>query len=281
MKVIHSSIFRAVCAIIVGVLLIQYREQTVTWITIAIGVLFFLSGVISLASYWAAKRNAEKMQGQILSDSNGKPIMGMIPKFPLVSVGSLILGLLLALMPQVFIAWLMFILAFILILGALTQFANLASAAKMGRVGILFWLFPSALLLLGLLAIIKPSAIASAPLFIIGWGMLIYGVVELLNAFKVSNNKRIWLKNQQQKQKHQSFSCCPFNNYLKSAKNRHCIQSATYNACLFTFPYFCKNQAGNPCRQKVQKDCIQSITCKPASCSIPSAEPGNGGKNAD
>ena len=200
MKVIHSSIFRAVCAIIVGVLLIQYREQTVTWITIAIGVLFFLSGVISLASYWAAKRNAEKMQGQILSDSNGKPIMGMIPNFPLVSVGSLILGLLLALMPQVFIAWLMFILAFILILGALTQFVNLASAAKMGRVGILFWLFPSALLLLGLLAIIKPSAIASAPLFIIGWGMLIYGVVELLNAFKVSNNKRIWLKNQQQKQ---------------------------------------------------------------------------------
>lgn len=199
MKVIHSSIFRAVCAIIVGVLLIQYREQTVTWITIAIGVLFFLSGVISLASYWAAKRNAEKMQGQILSDSNGKPIMGMMPKFPLVSVGSLILGLLLALMPQVFIAWLMFILAFILILGALTQFVNLASAAKMGRVGILFWLFPSALLLLGLLAIIKPSTIASAPLFIIGWGMLIYGVVELLNAFKISNNKRIWLKNQQQK----------------------------------------------------------------------------------
>lgn len=197
MKVIHSSIFRAVCAIIVGVLLIQYREQTVTWITIAIGVLFFLSGVISLASYWAAKRNAEKMQGQILSDSNGKPIMGMMPKFPLVSVGSLILGLLLALMPQVFIAWLMFILAFILILGALTQFVNLASAAKMGRVGILFWLFPSVLLLLGLLTIIKPSAIASAPLFIIGWGMLIYGVVELLNVFKISNNKRIWLKNQQ------------------------------------------------------------------------------------
>ncbi|MBD9086652.1 MAG: DUF308 domain-containing protein [Prevotella copri] len=197
MKVIHSSIFRAVCAIIVGVLLIQYREQTVTWITIAIGVLFFLSGVISLASYWAAKRNAEKMQGQILSDSNGKPIMGMMPKFPLVSVGSLILGLLLALMPQVFIAWLMFILAFILILGALTQFVNLASAAKMGRVGILFWLFPSVLLLLGLLTIIKPSAIASAPLLIIGWGMLIYGVVELLNVFKISNNKRIWLKNQQ------------------------------------------------------------------------------------
>ena len=30
MKVIHSSFFRAICAIIVGALLIQYREQTVT-----------------------------------------------------------------------------------------------------------------------------------------------------------------------------------------------------------------------------------------------------------
>lgn len=28
MKVIHSSFFRAICAIIVGALLIQYREQT-------------------------------------------------------------------------------------------------------------------------------------------------------------------------------------------------------------------------------------------------------------
>ena len=66
MKVIQSSFFRALCAIIVGALLIQYREQTVTWITIAIGVLFFLSGVFSLLSYMSAKRSAEKMKGQYL-----------------------------------------------------------------------------------------------------------------------------------------------------------------------------------------------------------------------
>ena len=39
MKVLQSSLFRALCAIIVGVLLIKYREDTVTWITIAMGVL--------------------------------------------------------------------------------------------------------------------------------------------------------------------------------------------------------------------------------------------------
>lgn len=192
MKVIHSSFFRAICAIIVGALLIQYREQTVTWITIAIGVLFFLSGVISLATYYSAKKNADK--AQIIYDANGKQITGLRPNFPLVGLGSLILGLILALMPNTFITSLMFILSAILIMGAISQFVNLAAARKMGSVGFIYWIFPSIILLMGLLAVIKPSAIASAPLFIIGWTMLIYGVVECINAFKLANNKRKWTK---------------------------------------------------------------------------------------
>ena len=38
MKVFQSSVVRALCAIIVGALIVKYRELTVTWITIAIGV---------------------------------------------------------------------------------------------------------------------------------------------------------------------------------------------------------------------------------------------------
>ncbi len=192
MKVVHSSIFRALCAIIVGVLLIQYREQTVTWITIAIGVLFFLSGVISIVTYFSAKRNADKVP--LVYDANGKQITGLRPNFPIVGVGSLILGMILALMPNTFVTSLMFFLSAILILGALSQFFNLASARKMGKVGIVYWIFPSVILLVGLLAVIKPTAIASAPLFVIGWAMLVYGVVECINALKISNNRRKWQK---------------------------------------------------------------------------------------
>ena len=192
MKVVHSSFFRAICAIIVGALLIQYREQTVTWITIAIGVLFFLSGVISIATYFSAKRNADKVG--IVYDANGKQLTGLKPNFPIVGIGSLILRLILALMPNTFINSLMFILSVILIMGALTQFTNLATARKMGGVGFVYWIFPSVILLVGLLAIIKPSAIASAPLFVIGWAMLVYGVVECINALKIANNKRKWTK---------------------------------------------------------------------------------------
>ena len=55
---------------------------------------------------------------------------------------------------------------------------------------------PTALLLLGLLTLFRPSSIASAPLLVIGWAMLVYGVVEAVNTFKVSNNRRRWKKMQ-------------------------------------------------------------------------------------
>lgn len=192
MKVIHSSLFRAVCAIIVGCLLIEYREQTVTWITIAIGVLFFLSGVVSLATYYSAKRNATK--DTVLYDAEGKQLTGMSPNFPIVGVGSVLLGAILALMPGTFIAWLMFILAMLLIMGAVSQFASLATARRMGRVGIVYWFMPCVILLVGLIALFRPTAIASSPLLVIGWAMLVYGVVECINALKVSNNRRKWAK---------------------------------------------------------------------------------------
>ncbi len=196
MKVIHSSLFRAVCAIIVGCLLIEYREQTVTWITIAIGVLFFLSGVVSLATYYSAKRSAAKAANTdtILHDAAGRQLTGLSPNFPIVGLGSVILGAILALMPDTFITWLMFILAMLLIMGAISQFASLATARRMGRVGIVYWLMPCVILLVGLLALFRPTAIASSPLLVIGWAMLVYGVVECINALKVSNNRRKWAK---------------------------------------------------------------------------------------
>ena len=196
MKVIHSSLFRAVCAIIVGCLLIEYREQTVTWITIAIGVLFFLSGVVSLATYYSAKRSAAKTANSdtILHDAEGKQLTGMSPNFPIVGLGSVLLGAILALMPGTFIAWLMFILAMLLIMGAISQFASLATARRMGRVGIVYWFMPCVILLVGLIALFRPTAIASSPLLVIGWAMLVYGVVECINALKVSNNRRKWAK---------------------------------------------------------------------------------------
>ena len=60
MKILQSSVFRAICAIAIGIMLIKYPDNTVTWITIAIGVLFLLSGIISLVAYYHALKNVSE-----------------------------------------------------------------------------------------------------------------------------------------------------------------------------------------------------------------------------
>ena len=183
MKVFKTSLFRAICAIIVGALLIKYREETMQWLTITIGVIFFLSGVVSLASYYSARKSAG---GPEVYNSNGELISGgPRPALPIVGIGSVILGAILTLMPDTFINGLTYIIAALLIVGAISQFINLASVRKYADIGLYYWLMPSIILLTGLVAIIYPKAIASAPLFVIGWCMLIYGVVECINTLKI------------------------------------------------------------------------------------------------
>ena len=97
MKTVQTSFIRAIIAIVVGLLLIKYREETVTWITIIIGVLFFISGLISCIVY-LVNRNAKP---KAVVDVEGRPISIDKPTFPVVGIGSLVLG-----SPQLwFIGW--------------------------------------------------------------------------------------------------------------------------------------------------------------------------------
>lgn len=196
MKVFQSSIFRALCAIVVGALLVKYREQTVTWITIAIGVIFFVSGVISTVAYLSAKRQATK-EGVEIYDAKGNRLTRPVPPFPIVGIGSIILGAWLALFPNSFVNGLMFVLAGMLILGALNLFFNLAAATQFSSIGCLWWVLPVAIFLVGITALVKPSTIASAPLFIIGWGMMAYGMVDLVNTIKIHRCRKAFEKAQQ------------------------------------------------------------------------------------
>lgn len=196
MKVFQSSIFRALCAIVVGALLVKYREQTVTWITIAIGVIFFVSGVISTVAYLSAKRQATK-EGVEIYDAKGNRLTRPVPPFPIVGIGSIILGAWLALFPNSFVNGLMFVLAGMLILGALNLFFNLAAATRFSSIGCLWWVLPVAIFFVGITALVKPSTIASAPLFIIGWGMMAYGMVDLVNTIKIHRCRKAFEKAQQ------------------------------------------------------------------------------------
>ena len=104
MKILQSSVFRAICAIVVGGMLIKNPDSTVKGITIAIGVLFLISGVISCVVYFNARMHSADNE---VYDSNGRLLVGGRPAFPIVGLGSVILGFILALMPGAFVTSLM------------------------------------------------------------------------------------------------------------------------------------------------------------------------------
>ena len=191
MKILQSSVFRAISALAIGILLIKYPDNTVTWITVAIGCLFLISGIISLVVYYHATRQVSEYK---ITDAEGNVVAGEKPTFPVVGVGSVILGLLLALTPTVFVTGLMYVIGFILILGAVNQYMNLLNARHFGHVGFGYWILPSLILLTGLYVIIKPMAPASMAMLVLGWCSLIYGITELVNSLKIHNEKRKFAK---------------------------------------------------------------------------------------
>ena len=181
MKVLQISAIRAIIVLVTGFLLVKYREDTMTWMTITVGVLFLLSGLVSCIAYYFEKEKvakktakAEQQEGQ-LEEENIKS-----PSFPIAGVGSIALGIILAVMPNTFITWVVYILAALLILGAVNQFMNLARSRQYARVPVYMWLFPTVILAIAILLISKPIETAQLPLLVLGWAFMYYGVLEFI-----------------------------------------------------------------------------------------------------
>lgn len=187
MKVFQSSLFRALCSIVIGALLIEYPDNTVTWLTVAIGVLFLISGAISCVAYFNARRNVSDV---IVTDADGRVLRGSRPMPPVVGMGSLIFGLLLTITPNVFVTGLMYILGIILVLGAINQYMALLGARRIGYVTYGLWICPSLILLTGLFVLLKPMESASLPLIILGWCSVLYGVTEIINTVKINAKRK-------------------------------------------------------------------------------------------
>lgn len=180
MKVLQISAIRAIIVLVTGFLLVRYREETMTWMTITVGILFLLSGLVSCIAYYFEKEKvarktakAEQQEGQ--QEENLKS-----PSFPIAGVGSIALGIILAVMPNTFITWVVYILAALLILGAVNQFMNLARSRQYARVPVYMWLFPTVILAIAILLISKPIETAQLPLLVMGWAFMYYGVLEFI-----------------------------------------------------------------------------------------------------
>ncbi|MBF1612213.1 MAG: DUF308 domain-containing protein [Prevotella sp.] len=181
MKVLQISAIRAIIVLVTGFLLVRYREETMTWMTITVGILFLLSGLVSCIAYYfekekVAKKTAKAEQQEAQQEEENLKS----PSFPIAGVGSIALGIILAVMPNTFITWVVYILAALLILGAVNQFMNLARSRQYARVPVYMWIFPTVILAIAILLISKPIETAQLPLLVLGWAFMYYGVLEFI-----------------------------------------------------------------------------------------------------
>lgn len=181
MKVLQISAIRAIIVLVTGFLLVRYREETMTWMTITVGILFLLSGLVSCIAYYFEKEKVAKKTAKVEQQEAQQEEENLkSPSFPIAGVGSIALGIILAVMPNTFITWVVYILAALLILGAVNQFMNLARSRQYARVPVYMWLFPTVILATAILLISKPIETAQLPLLVLGWTFMYYGVLEFI-----------------------------------------------------------------------------------------------------
>lgn len=195
MKVLQFSAIRAIIVLATGFLLVKYREETMTWMTILVGVLFFLTGLISCVVYYFEKEKAARRAARAEAEED----TAQPPSFPVAGIGNMLLGIILALMPDSFITWVVYILAALLILGAVSQLMSLSRSRQYAHVPFYFWLFPTAILVVAILVISKPIEAAALPLMIVGWTLMCYGVIELALLIRLHHVRKAYEKAEEAK----------------------------------------------------------------------------------
>lgn len=161
MKGLSYSLLRAVCALVLGLVLVLFPDQAAQYLVITVGCVFLVPSLVSIIGYWVGRANGLH--------------------FPLLGLGSLLFGLWLIIMPGFFADLLTYVLGFILAIGGIQQIASLASARQWMRVPVGFYVIPSLILLAGLFSLFYPLEARSTVFIILGASSLVYALSELVN----------------------------------------------------------------------------------------------------
>ncbi len=170
MKIVTSFIFRSLCALVGGFLLVLYPEQMTVALVQVIGGLFLVAGLFSLLNYLVIRFSRRG---------------GVRPLFPVVGLGSACFGLMLALFPGLFIAYLMWVLGGLLVLAGLGQMVSLIGYRRTMPLHWMPILLALMVLVAGQVVWFRPFETASTPFFILGICCMGYGLSELINGIRL------------------------------------------------------------------------------------------------
>ncbi len=167
MKTLNYSFVRTVCALVIGLVLVLWPDAASDYIVITIGILFMIPGLIGLINYFAVKSRHTVVRG-----------------FPIQSIGSLLFGLWLLIMPAFFADILMFVLGVLLMAGGIQQLVHLVVARRWIEVPGVFYILPVLIVIAGGVILFNPTAARHTTLIMIGIASMVYALGELIAWFR-------------------------------------------------------------------------------------------------
>lgn len=170
------AIFRSLCALLVGILLVSNPTEMTVLIVQIIGGLFTLSGLIAFIGYFTTKARAT----------------GFRPVFPIVGLGSMALGVLLLLLPLQFVNILMYVLGVLLCLVGIGQIVSLIGNRHFAPLTWSLFVMPLLIIATGIFILLRPIEAASTPFLILGCAYIFYGVIEFIFGFRFYRYRRLY-----------------------------------------------------------------------------------------
>ena len=164
-KMMQNVFVRALCVLILGVILVAYSGDVSRWIVMASGVLFILPGLVGLISYW--RRDKQSRQFML---------------YPLIALGSILFGVVQLVLPDLFFEALRYVLACAMLILALLQVYSLWNIRSGGvKASWINYIFPLAEMASSLFVVFYGNFVENdpMPLLIIGVTCIVYSFIDL------------------------------------------------------------------------------------------------------
>lgn len=181
MKFITSSIFRSLCSLLVGLLLLFNAQHMPALIIRVIGILFLLPGVFGILTYLISKFSKNAI---------------IRPTFPLMSIGSVLLGAYLEVYPESFVTYLVILLGAMLILAGINQFLGMITNRKISPFSLLLMILPLVLIGIGGYCITHAYDAAETVFKILGFTCICYGLSDMFLALRNKHYTKVYEREQ-------------------------------------------------------------------------------------
>jgi uncharacterized membrane protein HdeD (DUF308 family) len=163
---------RGIFAIALGLVFMIWPGSSIDYIMRILGIILLIIGAITMTNYLRIKRQHTGLQ----YNQRVTPYMATL---------MMVVGLLLLILPRVFVNFIMIIMGLLLLIAALEQFALISWRRKFGIIPWVFYLFPMILVISGILVIAQPFSTATGVWVLCGAAMVFYGIVELLSSSRI------------------------------------------------------------------------------------------------